>query len=170
MPRLPGQKRVVVHWPKVNRQQLSELLGVHPDTVSQYARAGMPIVKQGGHGAESVYDAVACLKWYRQQIGKNAKDEAHTRALTASAKLNELKLERERGDVWPKDQIIREGQAFAKAWSAQVRSLPRRAAQLGIVTPEKEPALTSLCRDVLTEISQWRTSADAHKSEPMVVV
>lgn len=134
---------------------------MHPDTVSQYTRSGMPVVKHGGHGAESVYDLVACMKWYRQQIGKNAKDEAQTRALTASAKLNELKLERERGEVWPREQIIREGQAYAKGWSAQVRSLPRRAVQLGIVNPENEPGLTSLCRDVLTEISQWKTSADA---------
>ena len=86
-------------WSHVDREQLAELMGVHPDTVTDFTRKGLPVITAGGHGQRSVYDAVACLAWWRERQGKNAKDAAHTRALEASAKLNELKYQRERGEL-----------------------------------------------------------------------
>jgi len=148
----------------MNRLQISALLGVHPDTVSDYARQGMPVLRAGAPGREGRFDAVKCVGWWRAQQGKNAKENAQTRALTAQAELNELKLARERGDLWPSDVVIREGQAFSKAWAAHVRALPKRLRAAGAIRPEDEPMVAAHCRQLLEEISRWRTAADATAS------
>lgn len=149
------------NWSRVNRLQLAQLLGAHPDTVTDHTRAGMPVVERGGHGKESVYDAVACLAWWREQQGKNAKENAQTRLFNANAENAELKLQRDRGELLSRETVIKEGQAYTKAWTAKVRAWPRRARQLAIITtPEQEAALTALGREVLTEIARWRTMAD----------
>lgn len=152
-------------FPMVDRQQLADLMGVHPDTVTDFTRKGMPVASTGGHGVRSSYDAVACLAWWRQGQGKNAKEAAQTRAYEASAKLNELKLQRERGEVVPRAAVARAGLAYSKGLSTQVMALPRRAVQTGIVAREFEGALTALCRDICSDISNWKTIRDAGKSE-----
>lgn len=149
-------------WNMVTRAQLALLLGVHPDTITDFAKQGMPVIARGGQGRESQYDAVECLAWWRERQGKNAKEAAQTRAYEASAKLNELKLAQQRGVLLARDQVVAEGQTFVKAWTAKVRALPRRARQAGIVsTPQLEAALAAICREVQDEISRWKTTADA---------
>lgn len=49
----------------VDRVQLAAILGVHPDTISDFARDGMPVLEPGGRGAPGTYDAVACSIWWR---------------------------------------------------------------------------------------------------------
>lgn len=147
-------------WRLVQRQQLAEMMGVHPDTVTDYARGGMPVVTRGGRGKESAYDSVLCLAWQRQQMGKNAKEAAQTRAYEATANLSELKLSVQKGELFPRDQIVREGQSFVKGWVAHVRALPRRLEQAGIITRQQEPLVAAICRDLLDEISRWKTAAD----------
>lgn len=158
-------KAPVPKWRLVNRVELAELIGVHPETITNYARQGMPCHAVGKRGQESTYDSVACLKWWRQEHGKlSAKEIAQTRAYEATAKLNELKLALQRADLLPRDQVISEGQAFVKGWTSQVRSLPRRARQSGIVTtPDQEAALMDLCRQILIDISGWTTTGDAER-------
>lgn len=147
-------------WRRVNRVQLGELLGVHPDTVTDYVRQGMPMVTAGGAGREGVYDAVACLTWWRSRQGKNATEAAKARALEASAELNELKLQQQRGDLLPRTQVILEGQAYTKAWAAQVRNLAPRLEQAGLIRREDLAGVQALLREVLTEIANWKTPAD----------
>lgn len=151
-------------WRHVNRLQLSALLGVHVDTVTQYARDGMPGLDGGGYGIESVYDAVDCLDWWRERQGRNAKEKAQTRAYDAQAQLNELKLSKQRGDLLSREEVVQQGQSFVKGWAAKIRSLPRRAVQLGMVPRDAEAGLVALCRDILIEISGWSTAADATRA------
>ena len=153
-------------WRVVNRLELADLIGCHPETVTAYVRQGMPVHASGRRGQESKYDAVACLKWWRETQGKlSAKEVAQTRAYEATAKLNELKLTVQMKDLLPRDQVIYEGQQYTKAWASQVRSLPRRARQAGVVTTaEDEAALVDLCRQILTEIAGWTTPADAKRA------
>ena len=155
---------VEANWRQVNRLQLAALLGVHPDTVTDYARSGMPVVTRGGRGKEGVYDAVLCLAWWRDQQGANAKEAAQARAYDASAQLNELKLARERGELVPRDQVVLEGQAFVKAWVTKVRALPRRFTQAGLITRDREPGVTAIVREILEEIAHWRTVADTKRA------
>lgn len=151
-------------WRAVNRVQLAALLGVHPDTVTDFARDGMPVQTAGGRGRESVYDAVDCLDWWRQRQGKNAKEAAQTRAYEAQAKLNEMKIAVQRGELVPRDEVIQTGQAFVKAWTAKVRGWPRRLVQAGIVTREQEGQVTGLALELLREMAGWKTAADLKRA------
>lgn len=152
-------------WRIVDRVQLGELLGVHPDTITDYTRKGMPVITLGGHGKAAAYDAVACSAWWRDQQGKNAKDAAQTRAFNATAELNELKLKREQAALVPREDVVRDGQAYTKAWASSVRAIARRARQAGIVpTAKAEAALNALCRQLLIDIASWKTRADADRA------
>lgn len=151
-------------WRLVNRQQLAILMGVHPDTVTHSAKEGMPVLDPGGRGKESQYDAVECLDWQRQRLGKNAKDLAQTRALTASAELNELKLAEQRGELFRRDEVIRDGLKYAMAWRAKVLGLARRLVQIGAIPRESEARVKEGCRDLLIEISGWKTVADCDEA------
>lgn len=155
-------------WRAVNRTQLADLLGVHPETVTAYVRQGMPVWQPGRRGGDAaVYDAVACLAWWREHQGKvSEKERAQTRSYEATAKLNEQRLAVASGALLPREQVVFEGQTYTKAWASSVRSLPRRARQAGIVhTAEDEAALVDLCRQVLADISSWKTPADAARAD-----
>lgn len=152
-------------WRILDRVQLAEALGVHPDTITDYTRKGMPVMTMGGHGKAAAYDLVACGAWWRDQQGKNAKEIAQTRAFNATAELNELKLQREHGALLPREEVVRDGQAYTKAWASTVRSIARRARQAGIiVTAKAEADLNALCRQLLTDIASWKTRGDAERA------
>lgn len=154
-------KKKVEAWRRVHRVQLSELLGVHPDTITDYAKQGMPVVSRGGRGRESSYDTVECLAWWRERQGKNAKEAAQTRLYENNASLAELKIAREEGAMLPRDEVVQDGQAVIKGWTAQVRSIPRQARHAGIVSSqEQEAGLAGLVRTILLEISSWKVAAD----------
>lgn len=145
---------------EVNRPQLARLLGVHPDTVTDYVRKGMPTITTGGHGRESAYDAFACLDWWRQGQGKNVKDVAQARSYESTAKLNEVKLAEKKGELLPRAQVVAEGQQYTRAWAAQVRGLPRRLEHAGVIERHQVTAVAAACRDLLTDIAGWKTTAD----------
>lgn len=148
-------------WRSVNRVQLGVLMGVHPDTITDYARSGMPVLRAGGRGKESAYDAVECLEWWRERQGKNAKEEAQTRLYDANAKKAVVDLKKKTGELVERQQFVREGRAFADGLRAQMRSLPKRAAQAGVITPEQVRPLDGLCREMADSISKWKTLEDA---------
>lgn len=151
-------------WPTVSRQQLAELIGVHPDTVTDYARAGMPVITRGGRGKESAYDAVVCLGWWRENNGQNAKEAAQTRQYEALAELNELKLSIQRDELVPMTQVVLEGRSYTEAWKAKVRAMSRRLIRSGAIRAEQEPAVTAYCDDLLRDIAGWKIPADTKRA------
>lgn len=156
-------KRQRSGWKLVNRQQLGLLMGVHPDTVTDYVREGMPVVTRGGRGRESSYDAVACLDWQRLKAGKNAKEAAQTALYTKNAELAQMKLDRERGELVSRDDVARAGRAYTAAWRAKVLGLPRRFVQVGLIAKADEPHAMAECRDLLTAIADWKTQDDCEQ-------
>lgn len=150
-------------WFHVNRLQLAKLIGVHPDTLSDYTRDGMPVITRGGRGRESQYNAVECLDWWRQRQGKNAKEAAQTKTYETQAKLNELKIAIQEGVLLPKEDIVLAGQQQVKSWVAKIRALPRQMVQAGIITVDTEPKVANLLRSALKEISDWNSIKDAKK-------
>ncbi len=154
-----------VSWRVVDRLQLAELLGVHPDTVSHYTRAGMPVVTRGGGaGRRSAYDAVECLGWWRSQQGKNAKEAAQTRLYETQTQLNEMKLKVQKGELLPREDVVHAGQSYTKAWTAKIRALPRRIVQSGLVPKGSEAAVAAMLRELLAEISEWETVPDVEEA------
>ena len=158
------KKKAEKPWKHVDRIQLAELLGVHPDTVSDYTRDGMPVITRGGRGRLSKYDAVECLDWWRERQGKDLKEVAQTRAYTAQAELNELKLAVQRKELYLAEEVILAGQTQVKSWTAKVRALPRQMVQSGVISRDVEQKASDLLRALLSEISKWKTIADAKKS------
>ncbi len=152
-------------WRHVNRLQLAALIGVHADTVSDYARGGMPVITRGGAGQESDYDAVECLAWWRAHQGQDAKEVAQTRAYNAQAKLNELKLEVQRKALVPIEDVILAGQGYTKAWVAKIRAFPRQLVQTGLIAREHEEALVTHVHALLIEISQWKMPGDSMRAK-----
>ena len=152
-------------WQNVDRLQLAKLIGVHPDTVSDYTRAGMPVVTRGGAGRRSVYDSVECLKWWREQSGKDAKEIAQTRAYNAQAELNELKIAVQNGELLPRDEVVLAGQNYTKAWTAKIRALPRQMVQSGLIPREREQGVTQMLLALLSEISQWKTLGEGEPTQ-----
>lgn len=160
----PPQDEKAEVWRHVDRIQLALLIGVHPDTVTDFTRQGMPIVKRGGQGRGSVYDAVACLAWWREHQGNlNTKERAQTRAYEATAKLNEQRLAERRGELVSRDAVILAGKGYTKAWAAKIRALPRRMIETGLLTRQQEGQARSLCHEVLTEIANWKTVKDVKR-------
>ncbi len=158
-----SKKKVEKPWQHVNRLQLAKLLGVHPDTVSDYSRDGMPVITRGGRGRESSYDAVECLKWWRQRLGKNKKEAAQTWTYETQAQLNELKIAVQEGELLPRDKILLAGQQQVKSWTAKIRVLPRQMVQAGLISGDLEQRVADLLRALLSEISSWKTMKDAKK-------
>ncbi len=151
-------------WRKVNRIQLAELIGVHPDTISDYSRQGMPTVSRGGLGQESVYDAVECLAWWRGRQGQDKKEAAQTRAYDAQAKLNEQRLLERRLELVSRETVLLTGQHYTKAWTAKVRALPRRLINAGVIGRELETKVADVCRELLTEIASWKSVGDLKRA------
>lgn len=148
-------------WRVIDRDQLAELLGVHPDSISDFTREGMPVETRGGRGAKSVYDAVRCLAWWRRNKTElSAKDAAQARALAATAEVNELRAAEKKGELISREEVVREGQAYTKAWATKVQGLARQLLLAGIITRDQEAKITAACRDLLTDIASWQTVAD----------
>lgn len=137
---------------------------MHPDTVTDFAKQGMPVITRGGAGKESAYDAVECLAWWRERQGKNAKEAAQTRLYTENANIAALKRSSLSAELFPREQLVREGQAFVRAWVAMVRRLPRRFVNAGLLPREREAEAITLIRDLLDEASRWKTQADLKRA------
>lgn len=148
-------------WRSVNRVQLAALMGVHEDTITDYARQGMPVTTRGGRGRESDYDSVECLAWLREREGKNAKERAQTRLFEANAQTAELKLQVAQSELISGEEAVRACQALGKGTSAKVLLIPTRAYHLGIIDREQAARIRVLCREILTDIASWKTVADA---------
>jgi P27 family predicted phage terminase small subunit len=163
-----------VAGPLVTRRELAALLGVHMQTVTKWEQDGMPIAERGSKGRPSRYRELDVRAWKdaREDAAKKSGlvdvSQERARKERAQAILAEQTFQIRQRGLLPRDAIIKEGQAYTKAWSAKVRSWPRRARQLGIITtPEQEAALTELARELLTEIARWKTLADSVEHDPV---
>lgn len=155
------KSKKVPAWRRVGRAQLAELMGVHPDTISDYTAAEMPVLRKGGHGKESTYDSVACLEWHRLTLGQDAKEAAQTQVYETQAILNRMKIATQRGELVPRESVVLQGQHYTKAWMAKVRALPRRLSNAGLIDRTQEGAAREQVMDLLTEISSgWKVLED----------
>lgn len=114
----------------------------------------MPVLEPGAGGVAGRYDAIACVAWWRIRR-PGTLDAEKARHLKSQADQGELRLAERKGQLVPRDQVIREGQNVAKAIRAAVLALPRRQMQLGIIQPEQEPEVRKLIYEILEELKAW---------------
>jgi hypothetical protein len=149
----------------VTRSRARKLLGALPErTFARLEAEGVIVPKERGRGGRpSIYDLEVLVPAYVGYLSGQrplSDREARSRKDLSQAELNELRLARERALLLPRDQVIAEGQAYVKAWTAKIRSLPRRLVQAGAVDREREPIAINLCLELLTEVSNFKTMAD----------
>jgi hypothetical protein len=89
--------------------------------------------------------------------------EARARRDRSQAAWNEVRLAERRGALVRREDVVRDGQALAKALQAMLRALPRRLAQAGLVAPPHEAAVTALVREILEEVSRWASLRDLER-------
>lgn len=143
-------------------------------TVQTMIRDGLPTL--GKRGREHRVDVGPAVQWVIQQIKARIEDEldsalgnpelvqARTRKVKTETQALELKLARQRGELVSRDQVILEGQTIVKGWRAKILALPRQLVLHGVIGPETESAVAQQLRDLLTEISRWKTVADVEKA------
>lgn len=122
---------------------------------------------RGRGGRPSTYDLrriVPAYLTYVTAARPTTDRDARAHRDQTQAALNELRLAQASAALVSADQVVLAGQAYTKAWTAQVRGLPRRLVQAGLIPREQEAGVMGLCREVLAEIAGWRSVADASKA------
>lgn len=156
--------------PLVTRAQLAKVLGISLRKVTELEQTEVLVPKRLGRGGRpSLYDLALAVPAYIGHVSDGSKvanpeRDARTRKDVAQAVLTELRIAKEEGSMVSRDDVVQQGQAFAKGLSATIRGLPRRATQAGAIERNQEPALAEICRDVLTEISSWKGFVDAERA------
>jgi phage terminase Nu1 subunit (DNA packaging protein) len=156
----------------LTRHELAAQFAVTPMTITRWQADGMPVARKRPRGQATLFDPVAVEKWRaeveaQKQAGPVVEGDAlsleveRAKYTRRQREKVELELAVRRGDLVLRDQVVREGLAFVKGWTAKVRSLPRRARLAGIIAADQVQAMEALCRDLLVEIARWKTVADA---------
>jgi hypothetical protein len=132
-------------------RDVAAVLGVGTRTLERYHADGVirpARPSQGSHPALWAPLAVARALLAQRQSGSRDRREL------AQAKLLELRFGRESGELLNRTDVIRRGQAVAKAVAAHLLALPAAMVRGGVVPPEGEAALTDYIRERLDELSR----------------
>ena len=149
----------------LTRRELAAALGVFIGTVTRWEADGCPVAKKSARGYPTLFDREAVEAW-RAMASARPQNQTlsleHERARLACAQAE--KTERENalraGQLIDCETVVREGQHYTAGWAAQVRALPTRLVQAGIITAEQRRDVAAVCREMLTEIASWKTAAD----------
>lgn len=155
----------------LTRQQLATALETTAGTITRWERDGMPVAERAPRGKPSLFDLQAVRAW-RATVDAQPDRAATFSLASAKAKESEKRTEKleleiglKRGDLVHRDQVIREAHAFGRAVMAKIRSLPRRAEHSGVIERVQVAGLEALCRELLEEISGWKTFGDLPSPE-----
>ncbi|MGH7392419.1 MAG: hypothetical protein ACREM3_23630 [Candidatus Rokuibacteriota bacterium] len=144
----------------VDRHQLAAILGVHPDRISEYTHAGMPVVRRGGAGGaperrQSLYEAIECARWVRRHRPGTLDAQAErARRDRAAADMTALRIAERRGELVVAADVRNDSFTVARTV---------RDAMLGI-TPRLETQLA-----VETDVEKIRTLLDSEIREALEV-
>jgi hypothetical protein len=148
----------------VTRAQAVALLGVSDRTYARLEAEGVIKATTPGTGRRpSVYDAGAVVRAYlahRERKLTGSLEHPRDRRDTSQAELNELRLARERRELLPRADVVREGTAFIGAVTAKLRALPSRLVRAGVIPATAEPRVAACIADMQSEMARWRTELD----------
>lgn len=89
------------------KEEVAQVLGIHPRTVTRYAGEGMPH-DHGGGGKPHLYNLAECIEWLSVQ-GRNPFPDEPPAEDDGSKAGVELKLKREKARLAELDRLEREG-------------------------------------------------------------
>lgn len=149
----------------LTRRELAEVHDVHPQTVTKWERAGMPIAERGRRGVPSLYDPDQVDRWLkaREDAAESGKvvdlTRERARKERALARLNELRYQERARELVPTDEVAEVWGAHINAVRTKLLALPItlvdrlfRAAKRGHTAVEYE--LEKAVREILTEIAE----------------
>lgn len=145
------------------------MFGFSERTFSRLVAADVVCPKQRGRGGRpSLFDPLVAIPALirftleHPSSGRNTASaiEARERRERSQADLNELKLAQLRGELLPREQIVREGQAATISWSRQLQQLPARLVMEGLIGRDQEPAARAIVYDALRELAACSSVAD----------
>jgi hypothetical protein len=140
------------------------LLGISDRTFSRLEAEGILTATTPGTGRRpSVYDAVALVQAYlryRELKLTGTLESPRDRRDRSQAELNELRLARERGQLLPRADVIRDGARFIGAVTAKLRQLPARLARAGALQAGAERIVEEVVIEMQTEVTAWKTALD----------
>lgn len=139
----------------VKRVELARLLGAHPDRVTKYVSEGMPVLKAGGRGKESEFDAVACLAWWRERRAPGTTEQERTRHYKAMADKIEMDIRHRLGETIEAADVDTRWAGMVLAMRERMLAIPTTALQRGLLAlPAAEEGLIELVDDALSELAQ----------------
>jgi hypothetical protein len=148
----------------VTRAQAVALLGVSDRTYARLEAEGVIKATTPGTGRRpSVYEAGAVVRAYlayRERKLTGSLEHPRDRRDRSQAELNELRLARERRELLPRADVVREGVAFIAAVAAKLRALPSRLVRAGVVPATAERRVAECVADMQAEMARWRTELD----------
>lgn len=141
----------------VGRVLLARLMGRHPDRVTKYLGEGMPVLKAGGRGKESEFDAISCLAWERDRRPMATKDVQQCRYYKAQADKIEQEIRKRAGELIEAADVEHRWAGMVLAMRERILSLPTTALQRRLLLhPEAEAGLVDLVDEALAELSTRR--------------
>lgn len=165
----------------LSRRDLATVMSVHPDTITGWHDAGLPIAVRGGRGRQALYDPAAVRAW------KAAREEAAAQAATDPVDAFRERARKDRAQAMLAEQLylqragkLLDADLVTKTWTgeyAAVRTIllasytsavdrVHRAATLE-GTPGVERELKAIAFAALREISDpGRSDAPAKRRPP----
>ncbi len=124
---------------KVNKNQLSEVLGKSERTLTEWQKEGMPIEEIGDRGESNVYDTEKCIAWWFARETKSASSLENERAELTRLQQAEkrMNMAKAMGELVPAADI-------ETTWTRFVIAARASALQLRWLLPEEITAAESL--------------------------
>lgn len=132
---------------RVNRSQLSDVLGYTVQTVDAYVRDGMPYLQRADrkNGIGWEFESAEVIKWILARArGDTAPPptsslkDAQTRELAARATLREIEVAEKQRTLIAVEDVVRNVQVIFSVVKSVLRAIPGRCAQpLSVMTDPK---------------------------------
>lgn len=116
--------------------------------------------RPGKGSAPGWYDLEQVVPKYLAHLAARKAESPRDRKDRSQAELNELKLARERKLLLPREEVVREGQAYVLAVKAKLRALPSRLIRAGVMPSAAEPVAAEILREALDEMARWGSHLD----------
>lgn len=142
--------------------ELARLLGTHPDRVTKYVSEGMPVLKAGGRGKESEFDAVAALRWARERRAPGTTEQERGRHYKAMADKIEMEIRHRRGETIEAAEVDQRWAGMVLALRERMLAIPTTALQRGLLAAPAaaEEGLIELVDDALSELANRGVHAE----------
>ena len=152
----------------VGKKRLAAILGFSGRSISEWARAGMPVHRVGGRGKENEYDTAEVVTWLlsRETSGGDPETiKARRRIACAEAGRREIRLSRERGEVADLRLVAEVWQRATSVFRSRMLAIPRKAVpRLRGVSGDaaKEKIIQKMIYEGLDELSKTDYSGIVH--------